>query len=536
MSRVVVVGSGASGVHFALTALEKGHHVMMLDVGRDKPPVVGPEQHFDELKAELPDPAGYFLGSSYEAVTLPGTTGEVYAFPPSKRYVFAEAGEFGAQGNGLAPLLSFARGGLAEAWTAGVYPFNEHELEDFPLRYSDLSGYYDTVAKRIGVNGSADDLARFFPVHEHLEQPLYLDRHSRLLLDTYERQRGHLNQRLGCHLGRSRIATLTQARPDRPACSYCGRCLWGCPTGAFYTPAITLQECLKHPNFCYQPGVQVQHFTYDAQRQIRAVVCTSGNGRDRTEFAVDRLVLAAGTLSSTRIFLESIYRATGQRVRLSGLMDNRQVLVPFLNLRLLGAAYEPASYQYHQVALGLEGKTPKEYVHGQITTLTTGLVHPIIESLPVDLRTGVRFFRNVRAALGIVNVNLHDTRRAENYVTLEAGSGSAPGRLQLHYSPTADEPLRLKQVLRRVRRALRKLGCVVPPGMVHVRPMGSSVHYAGTLPMSSTPAEFTVSPDCQSHDFRNLFLADGSTFPFLPAKNLTFTLMANATRVAERIV
>ena len=27
--------------------------------------------------------------------------------------------------------------------------------------------------------------------------------------------------------------------------------------------------------------------------------------------------------------------------------------------------------------------------------------------------------------------------------------------------------------------------------------------------------------------------ADGSTFPDLPAKNLTFTLMANATRIAE---
>ena len=33
-------------------------------------------------------------------------------------------------------------------------------------------------------------------------------------------------------------------------------------------------------------------------------------------------------------------------------------------------------------------------------------------------------------------------------------------------------------------------------------------------------------------NFENLWLADGSTFPFLPAKNLTFTLMANASRIA----
>ena len=31
----------------------------------------------------------------------------------------------------------------------------------------------------------------------------------------------------------------------------------------------------------------------------------------------------------------------------------------------------------------------------------------------------------------------------------------------------------------------------------------------------------------------NLFFVDGSTFPFLPAKNITFTLMANAVRIAH---
>ena len=65
--------------------------------------------------------------------------------------------------------------------------------------------------------------------------------------------------------------------------------------------------------------------------------------------------------------------------------------------------------------------------------------------------------------------------------------------------------------------------------------MGSSVHYAGTLPMSAERRPLTASPECRSHDFENLFLVDGSTFPFLPAKNITFTLMANAIRVADRV-
>ena len=34
MDRIVIVGSGASGVHFALSVLQKGYDVVMLDVGR----------------------------------------------------------------------------------------------------------------------------------------------------------------------------------------------------------------------------------------------------------------------------------------------------------------------------------------------------------------------------------------------------------------------------------------------------------------------------------------------------------------------
>jgi choline dehydrogenase-like flavoprotein len=44
---------------------------------------------------------------------------------------------------------------------------------------------------------------------------------------------------------------------------------------------------------------------------------------------------------------------------------------------------------------------------------------------------------------------------------------------------------------------------------------------------------WTTTPECRSRRFENLWVLDGSTFPFLPAKNVTFTLMANAVRVAE---
>lgn len=537
MDRILIVGSGASGIHFALSALRKGRHVTMLDVGRKRSEIYNVAGSYSDLKVNLSDPAGYFLGEKYEAVVFPGAQEDYYTkyygFPPSKGHVFSQPHPFTYEASGMVPLISFAQGGLAEAWTGGAYPLNDAELGEFPFEYRDIEPHYDEVSKRIGIIGVKDDLTRFYPCHEHLMNPLNLDEHSACLVEQYEKNKDSLNHRLKCYLGRSRITTLSEDRGDRKACTYSGRCLWGCPEESLYTPSITLADCLKYPNFEYVPGMFVSHFDYDYSGRIRILVAESLDDGQIHEFTGDVLVLAAGTLSTSKIFLESIFRKTGETIRLRGLMDNRQILIPFVNLHMIGKRYDPETYQYHQLAIGLETAEPEEYIHGQITTLKSALVHPIIQNLPFDLQTGTIVFRNLRASLGIVNLNLYDRRRNENYVTLNVDRSSGRTKLIINYSPRSDEQKFLTSAVRRVKKLLRKMGCIVPPGMVHIRPMGASVHYTGTLPMSMNGGRFTVSENCRSSEFKNLYIVDGSTMPFLPAKNITFTLMANAVRVAE---
>src|SRR5262249_29102049 len=207
MDKVLIVGSGASGVHFALTLLQKGYQVVLLDVGREKPLPVNPGDAFHDLKKNLLDPVHYFLGEKFEAVVYPGSTGEYYGFPPNKNYIFDKPDNFEWAATGFSPLFSFARGGLAETWTGGVYPLNAEELKDFPFDYSEIAPYYDEVSRRIGISGAVDDLARFYPLHKHLLAPLRLDKQSSVLLEAYQRHKHYLNQTLNCYLGRSRVAT-----------------------------------------------------------------------------------------------------------------------------------------------------------------------------------------------------------------------------------------------------------------------------------------------------------------------------------------
>ena len=89
--------------------------------------------------------------------------------------------------------------------------------------------------------------------------------------------------------------------------------------------------------------------------------------------------------------------------------------------------------------------------------------------------------------------------------------------------------------MKKIRRFFHGIGALIVPGMTTIRSIGNVEHYSGTLPMSRTKKAWTLSENCQSYDIANMFVVDGSTLPFLPAKNLTFTLMANAVRVAESI-
>ncbi|MDH3732617.1 MAG: hypothetical protein OEU54_03750, partial [Gemmatimonadota bacterium] len=419
MKSVTVVGSGPSGVHFALGLLKRGLAVHLIDAGLEGARAVARDATASGLKSVLEDPIDYFLGRDLYGLALPGADGELYGFPPQKQFVFERPEGLEETSRGFEPLSSWAAGGLARAWTAGVYPFTEEELAEFTFGFQDLLPHYEEVADRIGVIGEHDDLSSFMPWHAGIDAPLRLDATSASLLGRYAKARTRLRTKLGCHVGRSRLAVLSRDRLDRQGCGYLNRCLWGCPVGALYTPDMTLEQCRRYDGFTYEPGLLAEAFDLDENRRATRLRVRRLDGGGEEHRPVEELALATGTLSTARLFLTSWLEATGERPALEGLMDNRQVLVPFVHLPRVGRRFEDSAYQYHQLSMGLPGDAPEEYVHGQITTLTSAQAHPIMETMPFDLRTAGYVFRNARAALGLVNLNFHDRRRETCKVSID---------------------------------------------------------------------------------------------------------------------
>ncbi|HNX96614.1 MAG TPA: hypothetical protein PKK12_02945 [Candidatus Aminicenantes bacterium] len=535
MADLTIVGSGAAGVHAARIALQSGHRVTLVDVGYAGSPAPLPQEPLNGLKRNLPDPVDYLLGPTYSAVIPPDAGKEYYGIPPSKDYVFRAPAEMDYSATGFFPLFSYARGGLAEAWTGGAYEFSADEITSFPFPISELEPFYAEVVEQIGITGAADDLAPHYPSSGRYQESLPLDEHSALLMNRYLEKRQSLKRKFGCVMGRSRVAVLSRDLDGRKACDRTGRCMWGCPGGSLYTPSLTLDRLAGNPSFTYLPGRLVTHFRWEEPgRRITALHMRNLDTGKAEELPCRHLILAAGTLSSIQIFLSSIRRATGQQVRLPGLMDNRQILMPFVSLGMIGHPFASESYQYHQLALAIPGDRPGELVHSQITALKTALFHPVLQSMPLDYRTSLYVGRALHAALGVINLNFSDSRRTGNTVWVEEGKDGGPDRLAMSYAPPAGEKAKVKRTMGQVAAILRHLGAIVPPTMSHVRPMGASVHYAGLLPMSRDGGELTTTPGGFSRDFPNLGFADGSTLPALPAKNLTLTLMALASRLVAR--
>jgi choline dehydrogenase-like flavoprotein len=66
-------------------------------------------------------------------------------------------------------------------------------------------------------------------------------------------------------------------------------------------------------------------------------------------------------------------------------------------------------------------------------------------------------------------------------------------------------------------------------------PVGRIIHEVGTTRMGSDPRTSVLNANCQSHDVKNLFVADAGPFVSNAPKNCTWTILALAMRTDEGI-
>ena len=525
MTDVIVVGSGPGAVNAAAPLVAAGRRVLMLDVGRTDgryAPRV-PLLEFPELRRTDRDQHRYFLGDDLEGVPFGPVRVGAQLTPPRQHIAVPDA-RLPVDSDGFAAVQSLARGGLGAGWGAGVFPFDDAELRAFGLGLAALAPHYDRVVERIGVAGPVDDLAQFFPPSPAMQPALDLDPNAASVFAAYARRRARLNER-GFFLGHARLAVCTVPHHDRGPERYLDLAYWADPDRSVYRPQWTLEELERAPGFTYLPGRFVERFEESAAG-VR-VVCHAGASGEIHEARA--LVLAAGTLGSARIVLASLGRYDVP----VPILCNPYEYVPTLNLRMLGRGGGARRHGMAQLTAMLRTGEGERLVQAQVFSYRSLLTFKLMKEIPLGYRSALQALRLIMPSFAILGLHHEDHPSPEKRLVLRRGRGGQPDTLEVRYQPSAEETAAQRRDHAKVLRAFLSLGCVP---LSTVRPgHGANMHYAGAFPMQPAGGELTCDVEGRLRATRNVYLGDGSVFPWLPAKGLTFTLMACADRVGTRL-
>ncbi len=515
----IIIGSGPAGAAAALRLA--GHcKVLVLDVGHR------PLERGDAL-----DASQYELKRSGRAdpALLIGKRGEAlhnihqdYLSPklkaPLMRFVSAGWQELSPiVGEGFSPVVSHARGGLANAWGAGAYRFTAGELRRFPLTLAELEPWYRKVEDHIGVSGAADGFDGWLGASDGLLPPPALSRLGTAALRAYEDRRAAFNRR-GFRIGRQRLALLTRQHGDRAAYRGDGTEFFRPENEGIYNPWFTMRALIAVGTITYRDQVLIESYTTEGPTGDVIVRGRDLTGAGAITERCRRLILAAGAINSSRIVLTS-HRDDAVRLPLR---DNQISYVPMVRLRAIGEAVEPHSTPAQLVVL-YEGPLSPEPVQASFYGMTAPLWNDYAFSFPLAARGTMAAVRHIMPAMAIVQLFYADCGPPSGWMSL---SPDRSLRAAMGHTTRG-------QIERELIKAFLPSGFVGHPALCQYPAAGNSFHYAGMLPMTQQPSRFQCSPAGELGGDARIIAADAASFTELPSKNLTLTIMANAMRVAD---
>ena len=527
---VIIVGAGASAVMAAEHLLAQKRRVLLLDAGNDgddRYRGLIPDRSYSTIRREDCRQDRYGLGMDFEGIDL-GKTGPLAQTTAPRQHVFRRGSELlKVSSDTFAAAESLTAGGLAEAWGAVAFPFTRFELLKTGLNPSDLAIHYEAVARTVGVSGDSDDLLPWRGALEGLQPSLPSDPNTVGVLERYAKHR-HRLLRAGVRVGRPLLAVLSQHLGERQPNPLLGLDFWSNPGGSVFRPSLLLASLRNRAGLFYRPGTFVTRFTESNDGvEVEANVLATN---DTIRFRAPHLLLAAGALGTTRIVLRSL----GAYDTPVPIVCNEHAYIPSVRLAGLGAEAPARAHALAQWTAMYDPTGDQQHlVQAQGYSFTGLPLAKLVKESPLAYKESIKIFRRLATSFVILVVQHEDCPTPDKSCWLRRGPTDVGDTLEVRYRLSRSEQDVQRRGERRFSAMLRTLGCwplrVVHPGT------GSSVHYAGTLPFSTSDRPLTLTPEGQLRGARRVYVGDGAGFSYLPAKGLTLTLMANARRVADAL-
>jgi choline dehydrogenase-like flavoprotein len=360
----------------------------------------------------------------------------------------------------------------------------------------------------------------------------------------------------------SRLSILTKPLNGRAACHYCGQCGRGCATHSnFSSPSVLLAPALKTGRLRLITNAMAREVTVDDSGLATGVVYV--NTRDRRDNAIRArvVVLAASACESARLLLNSkSARHPDGLANSSGvvgkyLTDSTGLTVTgFIPKLANGVAHNEDGVGgmhlyfpwwldnkkldfprgYHVELGGGRRGAPGYGMLGNIQRFNG--VGGYGKSLKDDYRRyyGATIYFSGRGEM-IPN--------EKTYCALDPAVVDTYGIpvLRFHAAFSDHEVLQARHMQDTFRELIHEMGGT-PLSEMPTRadeygllPVGRIIHEVGTTRMGNDPNRSVLNANCQAHDCRNLFVADGGPFVSNAHKNCTWTILALAMRTSEYI-
>ncbi|MGH7777946.1 MAG: GMC family oxidoreductase [Candidatus Dormibacterales bacterium] len=397
--------------------------------------------------------------------------------------------------------------------------------EDWPISYADLKPHYERVEAELPVAGQrwpwGDPHGYPFSPHPVSKQALVA-------------WRGAL--KLGVQMRAGPVAIVNGTFGNRPHCIYRGFCLQGCKVNAKASPLVThLPDALAH-------GVEVRAHSMAVRIPLDGAGRAKGveylDLQDGTaHLQVASVVAVAGySIETPRLLLNS-----AQRGFQNGLCNNedqvgRYVMVQGApqvggrfpdELRMYKAPPpEVSSEQFYETDPG------RGFARGYSVQTVAPLPIGWAEHVLADghwgraLREYMRDYNHL-ATLGVLNELLP---QPGNRVTLaeEKDQRGVPVA-RMDYSLCENDRLNIEHSTRLMRDIWKEAGAQ------DTLTIKRFAHLVGGCRMGTSSADSVVDADHRAWAVPNLFIADGSVLPTQGSANPALTIMALASRLADRM-
>jgi choline dehydrogenase-like flavoprotein len=525
----LVIGSGAAGGVMAKELSTAGFKVVVLEQG---PYLRNKDFVHDEMK-------GFFHGHRMNDWKRQPNT-----------FRKTEAGKAVQQ-----PAVLYGRvvGGGTVHFTGNFWRFKEldfrertlwgsvpgADLQDWPISYADLEPYYTKVEQEFGVSGLSG--APFDPARSKpYPLPPLPVKSSGVLFER-------ATKKLGLHPYPAPMAILSRPYRGRPACMQCSFCKsFGCEVGAKSSSLAAVIPAAEKTGRCeIRPNSYVRKIEIDAQGKVTGAVYFDSSGKEVVQKARAVVVCANGAETPRLLLMSKSNRFPAGLANTSGVVGKYFLADTGV---ISHGLFEHPLNDYRGVHVSrlihdYYDSDPKRGFYGGGGIDARFDQFPIgfaLWGLPDDVPRWGEGFKNALGHYFTHSMSLltHTTCLAvqSNSIDLDPNLKDAWGlpALRMTFKNHPDD-LKVMAFFRdRMREILETAGAQKIWGG-DVAELTFSGHLMGTCRMGNDPRSSVIDKYHRTHDVRNLFLVDGSSFVTCARQQPTCTIAALAYRAADYI-